>query len=56
MNWLNLSGNRFEDADTRILSKCIHNIDGLKLEQCGITEEGVNALTKQIKTRNTPVY
>ena len=65
MKWLNLSNIRIDsgraknnigDAGARILSECIYNIDGLVLEACNITEEGVSALAEKIKKRDTPVY
>ena len=56
MKSLDISFSRLEDAGARVLSECIYNIDGLRLCECSITEEGVNALAIQIKKRNTPVY
>ena len=56
MKSLDISLSRLEDAGCRILSECIHNIDDLRLCECGITKKGVNALAKQIKKRKTPVY
>ena len=56
MKRLDLSLNSFADSGARILSECIHNIDDIQLHDCGITEEGVTALSEQIKKRTTPVY
>ena len=55
MKKLNLNYNPLEDAGAHLLSKCIHKIDDLSLEECEITEEGVQALAVQIKERDMQV-
>ena len=56
MKRLDLSFNSLKNTGARILSECIHNIDDIQLHDCGITDEGVIALSEEIKKRNTPVY
>ena len=55
MQLLDLSANSLKNIGASILSKCIHNVDGLMIAKCDIVEEGVNALAEQIRKRDSPV-
>ena len=55
MKLLSLSNNCLNDNGALYLSRCIHKIETLQLEECEIEEEGVKALAEQIDKREEPV-
>ncbi|CAK8687132.1 unnamed protein product [Clavelina lepadiformis] len=55
VEYLDLSRNNFGDEGAVNLSKCIHNIKGSNLSECGITSIGIKALSLSISKASHPL-